>query len=54
MSFEGIGHDALDLGKLVEPVNEGDALVTVVETTVELVADGAREAGDFAGAGHGL
>jgi hypothetical protein len=38
-------------GMGVEPKEDGLALLAVVEAAVELVANGAREAGDFGGAG---
>jgi hypothetical protein len=37
----------------VEPLDKGGALFAVVEAAVELFADGARQAGDFAVADHG-
>jgi len=47
------GEDGLDFGEAVEPGDKGRGRLAVVEAGVELVADGLREAGDFAGAGHG-
>jgi hypothetical protein len=48
---ENGGHDGLNLGKGVEPGGEAFGLLAVVEAAVQLVADVAGEAGDFAGAG---
>jgi hypothetical protein len=47
------GEDGLDFGEGVEPGDEGRGRLAVVEAGVELVTEGLREAGDFAGAGHG-
>ena len=46
--------DGLDFGKGVEPFDEFYAGFAVVEALVELVAEGAGETGDFAGAFHGI
>ena len=43
--------DGLDLGKRIEPKEEGLSGLVVFEAAIELVADGMREASDFAGAG---
>ena len=45
------GEECLDFREGVEPVGEEFGFVAVIEALVELVADGAGEAGDFAGAG---
>jgi hypothetical protein len=47
---ENGGHDGLNLGKGVEPGGQVFGLLAVVEAAVQLVADAAGEAGDFAGA----
>jgi hypothetical protein len=47
---ENGGHDGLNLGKGVEPGDQVFGLLAVVEAAVQLVADAAGEAGDFAGA----
>jgi len=39
--------ESFDLGKLVEPRENGFALFVVLEAAVELVTDGVREAADF-------
>jgi hypothetical protein len=47
---ENGGHDGLDFGKGVEPGGQVFGLLAVVKAAVQLVADAAGEAGDFAGA----
>ncbi len=49
---EVFGEDGLDFGEGVEPFNQVHAGFAVVEALVELVAEGAGEAGDFAGTFH--
>ena len=39
--------ESFDLGKLVEPRENGFALFVVLDAAVELVTDGVREAADF-------
>ena len=53
-AVEVFGEDGLDFGEAVEPLDEVHAGFAVVEALVELVAEGAGEAGDFAGAFHNL
>jgi hypothetical protein len=43
-------HDGLNLGKGVEPGGQVFGLLAIVEAAVQLIADAAGEAGDFAGA----
>jgi hypothetical protein len=49
----GVEH-LFHLAVRIEPFDETDTLLAIVETAVEFVADVAREAGDFAVAGHGI
>ena len=51
-AVEVFGEEGLDFGEGVEPLDEVHAGFAVVEALVELVAEGARETGDFAGAFH--
>jgi hypothetical protein len=51
--LEVFGEDLADSGLAVEPGDEFGALFGVVEAAIELVAEGARETGDFAVAGFG-
>ena len=53
-AVEMFGEDGLDFGEMIQPFNEVHAGFAVVETLVELVAERAGEAGDFAGAFHNL
>ena len=45
------GEDGPDLGEAVKPGKDGGGGLAIVEAGVELLADGGREAGDFANAG---
>jgi hypothetical protein len=51
---EVFGEEGLDFGEAIEPLNEVHTGFAVVEALVELVAEVAGEAGDFAGAFHHL
>ena len=51
-AVEMFGEEGLDFGEGVEPLDEVHAGFAVVEALVELVAEGAGETGDFAGAFH--
>ena len=51
-AFELGGHDLLDLGEGVEPLEEGGSWLAVLEAGVELFPESVRETGDFTGA-HG-
>jgi hypothetical protein len=52
LAVEVVGEDGLDFREGVEPGGELLGFLAVVEALVELVADGAGEAGDFALAGR--
>jgi len=54
LASEFVGKESLDLWEGVEPLEEAFVLLAIIEPLVELVAELAREAGDFAGAGHGI
>ena len=51
VALEAFGEDLPGFGLTVEPGDEFDALFAAVEAAVELVAEGAGEAGDFTVAG---
>ena len=45
------GENGADLGERVEPFEDGFGLLAVLQTTIELLAEGVRETGDFSGTG---
>ena len=51
--LEALAEEGLDLGKAVEPGEDGVGGLTLGEAAVDLVADELRERGDFTVARHG-
>ena len=51
-AVELVTEDLLDLGQAVEPLDEADSGFAVIEALVELIAQGARETGDFTCSSH--
>jgi hypothetical protein len=54
LTGEVTGQEVLDHGGGIEPIEEGGAILVAGEALVELIAQEARKAGDFAVASHGF